>query len=101
MKKNKSRAPDELPRAARGDRLSKALQLPTPAVSGVARMELNGNREVVIDGCRGVLEYDDTVVRINTGRMVVKFSGRGLSLKCLTPDSLIVEGFILMIEFIS
>lgn len=62
-------------------------------------MEINGNREAVVEGCRGVLEYDTDIVRIKTNKGAVKFSGRGLVIKCLTVDSLVVNGFITCIEF--
>ncbi len=39
-----------------------------------AHMELNGNREAVVEGCGGVLEYDDTVVRVRIPGQVVRFS---------------------------
>ena len=81
--------------------LESAFQLPGGSLSGSARFEMCGNREVIIEGCRGVLEYDENVVRINTGKMITCFFGRGLTRKCLTTDSLIVEGFITSIEFIT
>lgn len=64
-------------------------------------MEINGNTEVVVEGCGGVLEYDTDVVRIKTGKMSVRFTGRGLVIKCLTADSLVVTGFIMGIEFLT
>ncbi|NLG92122.1 sporulation protein [Caproiciproducens galactitolivorans] len=65
-----------------------------------SHMEINGNQEVIVDGCSGVLEYDTDVVRIKTGKLIVRFSGRGLVIKCLTADSLVVTGFLTGIEFI-
>jgi len=77
------------------------LAIPGAMYMGTSHMELNGNREVVVDGCNGVLEYDSDVVKIKTGKQIVKFTGRGLNIKCLTADSLIVEGFLIGIEFIT
>jgi sporulation protein YqfC len=64
-------------------------------------MEINGNTEVIVEGCSGVLEYDTDVVRIKTGRLVVRFTGRSLVIKCLTADSLVVTGFVTGIEFLT
>lgn len=77
------------------------LAIPGAMYMGTSHMEINGNREVVVDGCSGVLEYDSDVVRIKTGKQIVRFTGRGLNIKCLTADSLIVEGFLTGIEFIT
>lgn len=67
---------------------------------GAVHCELSGNREAVFEGSRGVLEYNDKSIRINTNNFVVKFCGRGLSIKCLTESSMIIEGFITSIEYI-
>lgn len=64
-----------------------------------SHMEINGNNEVVVEGCSGVLEYDTDVVKIKTGRLIVRFTGRGLVIKCLTADSLVVTGYLTGIEF--
>lgn len=85
--------------AERIHKVTSSLQLPASALSGAAHFEMNGNREVIVDGCRGVLEYDENRIRIHAGKMVTCFQGRCLSIKCLTADSLIVEGFITSIEF--
>jgi sporulation protein YqfC len=62
-------------------------------------MEINGNNEVIVEGCNGVLEYGTDVVRIKAGKLIVRFSGRGLVIKCLTSDSLVVTGYLTGIEF--
>ncbi len=76
----------------------KGLTSPVPMPT---HMEINGNTEVVVEGCKGVLEYDTDVVRIKTGKLIVRFTGRGLVIKCLTADSLVVTGFITGIEFLT
>ena len=55
--------------------------------------------EAVIEGCDGVLEYNENVVRLSTGKLVIKFMGRGLILKSMTDTGVIVTGYITSIEF--
>ncbi len=74
-------------------KLTSTMQMPT-------HMEINGNQEVIVDGCSGVLEYATEAVRIKTGKLIVRFTGRGLVIKCLTADSLVVTGFLTGIEFL-
>ena len=76
------------------------MQLPAAAFANVTHMELSGNTQVTVEGCGGILEYSDEVVRVKTGKMVTKFSGRNLQIRCLSRDSLIVEGFVTAIEFL-
>ncbi len=61
--------------------------------------EINGNKEAIIEGCKCILQYDENVVRISVKGMAVSFCGRNLTIKCLTSDSLIVQGFITSMEF--
>lgn len=75
------------------------LQVPIGTISSVPRFEISGNREVIIDGCKSILVYDENLVKLNTGKMITSFFGRSLTIRSLTPDSLVVEGFITSIEF--
>lgn len=70
-----------------------------PPMTAVPCMELSGNREAVLEGCRGVLEYSPQAVRVNTGGMIVSFFGRELDLRCISPSALIIGGTITGIEF--
>ena len=66
---------------------------------GTAPLEFFGNRKAIVEGCQGILEYDSDVVRVKAGRLIIRFSGRGLIIKCMTADSLVVEGFLTGLEF--
>ena len=82
------------------NKIASILQLPTAVIAGVTHMEISGNHEVIIEGCGGIIEYTDQVVRVKTGKTITKFSGRGLIIKCIQVDSLVVQGFITAIEFL-
>ena len=89
----------EAPPLAR--RVEQVLELPNGTLSGAARVELSGNRRAVVEGCRGILEYEEGVIRLNTGSGIIRFMGRELGLSCMTEDSAVVTGFILSVEFMS
>ena len=63
-------------------------------------MEVNGNREVILEGSRGVVEYSETSIKINTGKYIISFQGRGLHIKCMTDCDIVIHGFITSIEYI-
>lgn len=63
-------------------------------------LQFSSNREVTLDGCKGILEYQSEIIRINTNKMVVAFKGRGLNIKCLTTTSVVISGYITSVEFI-
>lgn len=63
-------------------------------------MTVSDNREVLLEGSRGVIEYNENSVKINTGRYIVAFSGRGMKLSCMNEYNLMISGFITSIEYI-
>lgn len=64
--------------------------------------ELNfvSNREVVIEGSKGVLLYSESIIKINTTSALLCFYGRGLNLKCISSTNLIISGFVEKVEFV-
>ena len=98
-KKNKCTSPQQ-----KKDKLHsvmKSLQLPVGALPDCVHFEMNGNREVVIEGSKGILQYDESVIKVNMGNMITSFYGRNLAIKCFDIDSLVIEGFIVSIEFMT
>lgn len=86
-------------RASITDKIAQSFEIPVNVMEGLPQIELLGNREAVVEHCQGVLEYNDQVVRLLTGKLTVKFTGRGLQLKSMTDDSVIVEGYFISVEF--
>ena len=79
--------------------LAKKIDVPLNAIKDGAHYEINSNREVIVEGCRGILMYEENIVKINMQNMVSVFCGRKLTIKCLTEDSLIITGFITSVQF--
>ena len=74
------------------------LDLPVNLASGVARMELLGNRSLYIDRHRGVLAYSTEAVDINAGTVVVRVRGEGLEV--MTDEELRINGVIRSVELV-
>lgn len=70
-----------------------------PPMVNAPCIEFSGNREVLIEGSKGVLEYSPDSVRVNTGGMVLSFSGRELNLRCISESALIIDGFLTGLTF--
>lgn len=64
-----------------------------------ARITLIGNNEAVVDGCYGIVEYNDCLVKINVGNRVACFSGCDFIIGDYTDTSLVLKGIIQSIEF--
>ena len=79
--------------------LTRALESSRNTFFPDAHIEMNGNREATLEGCRGILEYTEGVVRLSADRMIVRFVGRDLELRSLTSSTVVVTGFIASVEF--
>ena len=90
-------------KSCRRDRImasvSTALDLPRDAVSGYAHIEMNGNREIIVEGCQGVIEYGDSVIALNPGRLTVRICGCELSLISMQGGQAIIKGIITGVEY--
>ncbi|MBQ4572742.1 MAG: YabP/YqfC family sporulation protein [Clostridia bacterium] len=64
------------------------------------RIELTGNREVIIDGCKGVVEYTENNIRISLGENVLSLSGDNLLIQSFDNDVVIINGQISDIDFL-
>lgn len=60
---------------------------------------LTGNRSAVVDGCDGIIDFDDRKILLRAGRFTLRFCGRGLALCRLTENSAVIEGSIFQVEY--
>ena len=65
------------------------------------RLVIDSNREIVVEGCRGILAYSNQLVHIRADKMELKVQGRNLELRSLTPENLLVFGELFSIEYVN
>ncbi len=76
--------------------LSDSLEAFLPAT----RMEITSNREAIVEGCRGVIEYTPEQIRLAGDKITLRFRGTGLEIRNLTTQSAVVTGSILSVDFL-
>lgn len=79
--------------------ISRNFDLPQDALAGYAHIELNGNREAIIEGCQGVIEYGDTLISLNMGKLTVRVCGCGLTIISMQNGQTIIRGTITGVDF--
>ncbi len=92
-RKNQNRAENIL------DSISRSLDLPQDAVSGYAHIEISGNREAIIEGCQGVLEYSDSLIALNTGKLTVRVCGYCLTIVSMQNGQAVIKGTITGVDY--
>ena len=81
--------------------MTEALELPKEIMLGLPLISLLGREEVTIENYKGILEYDEESVRICTAAGTLRLSGKGLCLKQLTAECLVVTGALDGLEFLT
>lgn len=79
--------------------ITRSLDLPQDAVSGYAHIELSGNREAIIEGCQGVIEYGDNLISLNTGKLTVRVCGCGLTIVSMQNGQAVIKGTITGVDY--
>ena len=83
----------------KSNRVDKFLELPKEVYSNEPKVVITGFDELIIENFKGILEYEEFFVRINTYIGIININGYNLSLENLTNDDLKVKGKIESIEF--
>ena len=81
------------------EKISEELGIPKTVVAGFNHIELFGNREAVVNGCEGILEYSEEKIKINMGKNTILFSGCDMCMREYGPSRAKITGMIASIEF--
>ena len=84
-----------------GERLASAASMPKDVVMGATVVTVLGDLEVCIGNYRGITEYTEELVRVQTKGGQNRLTGRQLQVEYYTNDEMKVTGKILTLEFIN
>lgn len=83
-----------------GEQVARFLEIPLDTMGDWPKVEINANRSVTIHNHRGVIEYDQNIVRLNTKLGEIKISGVNLALVTAMKDEIVIEGKIVRAELL-
>ena len=75
------------------------LELPKDMMFGVPILTITGQNDLTVENYKGILEYENFFVRLNTTIGVLNINGFNLSLNEMTDEDLIITGKIESIDF--
>ena len=76
------------------ERIRDTLDIPAEGISPIGVVELKGDREAVISGCCGVLEYGTETIILRVREGCVRIEGTHLEMQSLITDRITVHGVI-------
>ncbi|MCT4605277.1 MAG: sporulation protein YqfC [Marinisporobacter sp.] len=80
--------------------VSELLELPKDIMLDLPRITLLGDLQLYIENHKGIIEYSETRIRVNTKSGVIRITGKDLSIKTIVTEEIIVVGQVKNIEFI-
>ncbi len=84
---------------SRAEKIADALDLPKELVFDLPKLIFTGSHELFIENYRGIVEYSDTVIRLNTSDCLLKITGRSLGIKNIASEEITLCGDIKSLEF--
>jgi sporulation protein YqfC len=88
------------PKTGLKEKFAEMLELPKEIVLNIPKVTIVGNKDMMIENYKGVMEYEDGRIRVNTGTGVVKVTGARLLIREITSEDIIISGDIHALEFI-
>ncbi len=79
-------------------KIDRLLEMPQEVYSNVPKITITGFNETIIENFKGILEYEDYYIRINTELGIININGFELKLENMTNDDIKVTGKIESID---
>lgn len=83
------------------EKFAEVLELPKELVLNLPKITIVGNKDMMIENYKGVMEFDSAVMSIKAGSCIIKITGEGLMIKEITSEDIILSGEIHGLEFTS
>ncbi len=78
--------------------LNEFLEIPKEVYSNIPNIILTGFEEMIVENNKGILEYDNYFIKIDTDIGIINIHGLNLNLEKMTEDNLKINGKIENIE---
>lgn len=79
-------------------KLNDILEIPKEVYTNIPNLIITGFDDIIIENYKGILEYEDYFIRINTHIGIVNIHGINLNLEKMTEDNLKITGKMESIE---
>ena len=79
--------------------LADRVQVPAEVLAGAPIFILNGKHQLWVGNYKSILEYQDTIIRIQTKQGRVKICGKALGIDEFAKEGMRITGWIKSVEF--
>ena len=81
------------------EKMISAMDLPKDVIQNASVITILGRNELWIENYRGIIEYTDTLIRVQTRAGQIRIQGKRLRIQYYTNDEMKVSGTLSSLEF--
>ena len=81
------------------EKVADVLDVNKEIILDMPKITFIGSREVTVENYKGIIEYTDSVIRVNASSHNLRLAGKSLEIKTITQDMLYITGCIKCFEF--
>lgn len=81
------------------NKINRLLEIPQEVTTNIPKITVLGFEQMLIENYKGILEYQNFYIRLNTYIGILNINGKDLYLQEMTTDDLMVTGKIESIDF--
>ncbi len=82
------------------EKVSKVFELPAEIILDMPQLVMMGNKSLIVENYKGVIEYGVERIRLNTGCGIVSLNGLNMSILEITSEDVMITGEIKQLEFL-
>ena len=81
------------------EKLARIFDIPGEVCTNRPKVTSIGRGEVLIENFKGIMDFEEGMIRINTNNGIIKVSGNGLIIREITNEEIIIGGKISNIDY--
>ena len=81
------------------EKMVSAMDLPKDVIQNASVITILGRNELCIENYRGIIEYTDALIRVQTRAVQIRIQGKRLRIQYYTNDEMKVTGALSSLEF--
>ena len=74
------------------EKVAKMLEIPEEVVSDRPKITTVGRKEVFVENYRGIIEFTNEIVRINSNYGIITITGKNMKIREITNEDIIITG---------
>lgn len=82
------------------EKVAKMLEIPEEVVSDRPKITTVGRKEVFVENYRGIIEFTNEIVRINSNYGIITITGKNMKIREITNEDIIIVGDIDNIDYV-